>query len=280
MNELVPVVFDEEKDCPMVDGRVLHDFLEVETPYAKWFNRMCEYGFVEKIDFLTEDKFVHREDGSLMPQKMSVHSLTLDMAKQICMLQRNEKGKQARLYFLQVEKDWNSPEKVMARALVLANRKLGVMEQRLVDEQNRNLVLADNNRKLLAENKNQEAYIKELEPKATYLDTILRNPGLVNVTQIAQDYGMSAAHFNRCLENLGVQFKQRGQWILYSRYKDKGYVHSETVPIVRKNGMADIRMNTKWTQEGRKFLYYLLKKKGIIPCIERKVPDNMQGSMF
>ena len=105
-----------------ISGRELHMFLEVATPYHKWFPRMCEYGFSENVDYSTMDKNVRRADGALMPQTQHDHLMTVDMAKEISMLQRTEKGKQARQYFIQLEKDWNSPEKVMARALVMAEK--------------------------------------------------------------------------------------------------------------------------------------------------------------
>ena len=124
MNELIKVDFSGEK--PAVSARELHEFLEVETPYHKWFPRMCEYGFAENEDYAVTDIFVHNPAGG--PQSMKDAAVSIDMAKEICMLQRNEKGKIARKYFLQLEKDWNSPEKVMARALQIADRKIKMLE--------------------------------------------------------------------------------------------------------------------------------------------------------
>lgn len=123
MNEIIKVVF--ENDRPTVSARELHQFLEVSTEYRHWFPRMCEYGFTEGQDyrsFLTD-----RIDGLAGKPRQDAY-LTIDMAKEICMLQRNERGKQARQYFLQLEKDWNSPEKVMARALQIADRKIHALE--------------------------------------------------------------------------------------------------------------------------------------------------------
>lgn len=100
----------------MVSGRDLHEFLEINTPYVKWFNRMLEYGFEENIDYLMVDKNVHRADGTIMPQKEINHILKMDMAKEICMIQRTEKGRKARRYFIEVEKAWNDPQKVLERA--------------------------------------------------------------------------------------------------------------------------------------------------------------------
>ena len=109
MNELIPVNYD--KEIPTASGRLLHEFLEVGTEYMKWFERMCEYGFTTGKDFssnLTE---------STGGRPATDHDVTIPMAKEIAMIQRNEKGKQARQYFLRIEEAWNTPEMVMSRAL-------------------------------------------------------------------------------------------------------------------------------------------------------------------
>ena len=97
----------------------------------------------------------------------------------------------------------------------------------------------------------------------------MRSRSLMTVTQIAQDYGMSAKAMNQILANMGIQYKNNGQWILYSKYKDGGYVSSRSIDITRSNGMPDTVMQTEWTQAGRRFLYEELKKQGIIPMLER-----------
>ena len=115
----------------------------------------------------------------------------------------------------------------------------------------------------------QSQLIGELKPKADYTDRILQSKSLVTITQIAKDYGMSGAAMNEKLHELGVIYKLGGQWPLYSRYQAKGYTHSETVNITHKDGSGNVRMNTKWTQKGRLFLYGFLKKHGILPVIEQ-----------
>ena len=126
MNELIKVTYDNDR--PAVSARDLHDFLEVGARYNDWFPRMCEYGFTEGEDYYSF--LSNRVDGlSGKPRQDAV--LIIDMAKEICMIQRNEKGKQARQYFLQIEKDWNSPEKVMARALQIAETKLKTLETKV-----------------------------------------------------------------------------------------------------------------------------------------------------
>ena len=128
----------------------------------------------------------------------------------------------------------------------------------------------EENEKLQLENKIKDQQIAELRPKADYCDLILKNKGLVTISQIAKDYGMSGGALNKKLHELGVQYKQSKQWLLYSKYQDKGYTQSETINITRSDGRPDITMNTKWTQKGRLFLYELLKGQNILPMIERE----------
>lgn len=127
---------------------------------------------------------------------------------------------------------------------------------------------------LALESKNEEiiqlsATITEMQPKVSYVDTILSSKETVTTTQIAQDYGLSAKALNVLLRNFGVQHKVGGQWILYSKYLPCGYVQSETVSITHRDGSAGSVMHTKWTQKGRLFLYDELKKHGILPLIEK-----------
>lgn len=137
-------------------------------------------------------------------------------------------------------------------------------------EAQRTIEKLENEQKTLIEKVNvKNQVIEELKPKADYTEKILKNPGLVTITQIAKDYGMSAIEMNQKLRELGIQFKQSGQWLLYREFHGLGYTHSETVDITRTDGRSDIKMNTKWTQKGRLFLYEKLKDSGIIPIIER-----------
>lgn len=113
--------------------------------------------------------------------------------------------------------------------------------------------------------------VGELKPKADYYDQILKSTKLITVNAIAKDYGMSAQALNKILHDLKVQFKQSGQWLLYAKYHDKGYTHSEPHRYVKKDGTEDFSLHTKWTQKGRIFLYYLLKENGILPKIEKQI---------
>lgn len=247
MNELIKVEINENHE-PVMSARDLHEFLEIETQYTKWFLRMAEYGFEDNQDYIAISQKRLTAQGN--KTEYTDHIIKIDMAKEIAMIQRSEKGKIARQYFLQIEKEWNSPEKVMARAL------------RIADESIKSLQL---------QNTQQKQIIGELKPKADYTDKILNNKGLVTITQIAKDYGMSGTSLNNILHDLGIQYKQSDQWLLYSKYHDKGYTHSKTIDITRSDGSPDVKMQTKWTQKGRLFLYELLKKNDILPVIEQVV---------
>lgn len=126
----------------------------------------------------------------------------------------------------------------------------------------------EENEKLHLENTMQKQQIGELKPKANYVDTILKSKSLVTIGQIAKDYGMSAQEMNKLLQRFKIQYKQSGQWLLYSNHHAKGYTHSETTEIKHKDGSVSVRMHTKWTQKGRLFLYEFLKRRDIIPVIE------------
>lgn len=127
MYDLIKVETTGEK--PTVLGRDLHAALEVETPYRIWFPRMAAYGFVDGIDYLTVNNSVRRADGTEMPQTQNDHQLTIEMAKELCMLQRTEKGKECRQYFIELERRWNDPESLMARALVAADKQIASLRE-------------------------------------------------------------------------------------------------------------------------------------------------------
>lgn len=111
-----------------VSARELHDKLEVTERFSYWTQRMFKYGFEEGVDYVGCKQF-----NTLARQELQDYALTLDTAKQICMLQRSEKGRIFREYFIQVEKDWNSPEKVMARALSIANHTIDTLNQQVIE---------------------------------------------------------------------------------------------------------------------------------------------------
>lgn len=248
MNELIKITTNENDIT--LSAREFHAFLEVKTEFRHWFPRMCEYGFEEKVDFnpVIFDQ-VRLEGNRQVIRSLEDYEIKLDMAKEIAMIQRNEKGKQARQYFLQVEKAWNSPEMIMKRALEIANKRV------------ENLQL---------ENAQQKQVIGELQPKASYYDLILQNNSLLSVSAIAKDYGMSAKALNKKLHELGIQYKLGEQWLLYAKYHDKGYTFSKTQNYSKTDGSQGSKLHTYWTQKGRLFIYDLLKQNSILPLIERE----------
>ncbi len=124
MNELINVTLNDNQE-PVVSGRQLHEALGVNSRYTTWFDRMKEYGFTEGQDFLPN---LGKSTGG---RQATDHIIKLDMAKEIAMIQRTERGKQVRQYFIQVEKDFNSPEKIMARALLMADQKVHKLEAQI-----------------------------------------------------------------------------------------------------------------------------------------------------
>ena len=130
-------------------------------------------------------------------------------------------------------------------------------------------VLAIENKKLEEENIQLAAENQELKHDKNYLDLIMRSKALLTISQIAQDYGMSGKALNKKLAEMGIQYSINGQWILYAKYKDCGYVSSRSIDITRTDGRQDVVLHTEWTQAGRKFLYEELKKQGIIPMLEK-----------
>ncbi len=120
--------------------------------------------------------------------------------------------------------------------------------------------------------------ITEMLPKVSYYDKILQSNATMTITQIAQDYGMSAVRMNKELESMRIQHKVRGQWILYGQFLKGGYVHSRAVDIIRKDGQHDVKYNTEWTTKGRIFLYESLKAKGILPLIEQENTPSDKGT--
>lgn len=231
-------------DRPTVLGRDLHEALEVRTAYKDWFPRMCEYGFTEGKDFNPlKNERVALEGGRQVKRVLDDHQITIAMAKELCMIQRSEKGKKFRQYFIQIEEAWNSPEQVMARGLYAAQR---MIEQR-------------------------EAQIKQLAPKAEFADDCLIAENGITTSSIAKEYGISATKLNGILKGLKIQFKQGEQWLLYSKHQDKGYTVTKTIPITHSDGRPAVRRETLWTMAGRKFIYDKLAEVGMFP--QHKMPE-------
>ncbi len=188
MTELIRI--DYQNDRPTVLASDLHNFLEVETPMNKWFPRMCEYGFTEGQDFQT---FLSESTGGRPAQDAQ---LTIDMAKELCMIQRSEKGRQARQYFIQLEKDWNSPEKVMARALQIADRQIKALKVE--------------NSALTVEN-------QILQPKADYFDQLVDRNLLTGFRETAKQLNIPPKKFvSFLLEKKYIYRDKKGRLMPYA----------------------------------------------------------------
>lgn len=194
MNELIKI--DYESDRPTVLARDLHEFLEVKTAYKDWFPRMCEYGFTEGEDFCS---FLSESTGG---RPATDAQLTIDMAKEICMLQRNEKGKQARQYFLQLEREWNSPEAVMSRALRMAEERL---------------------ERFKAINANLSVQNAIMQPKAEYFDGLCDRESLTGIRETAKLLGLKQNDFVKWLiDHKYIYRDKRGRLMPYAEHVDSG----------------------------------------------------------
>lgn len=197
MNELIKINY--ESDRPTVLARDLHEFLEAETPFHKWFPRMCEYGFTEDEDYRT---FLSNRSDGLPGKPRQDAQLTIDMAKEICMLQRNERGKQARQYFLQLEREWNSPEAVMSRALRMAEERL---------------------ERFKAINANLSVQNAIMQPKAEYFDGLCDRESLTGIRETAKLLGLKQNDFVKWLiDHKYIYRDKRGRLMPYAEHVDSG----------------------------------------------------------
>lgn len=232
MEELIKVTKDD-KGISVVSGRELHDFLEVTERYSSWFSRMTKYGFEESVDYVGCKVF-----NTLAKQELQDHALTLDMAKEISMIQRTEKGKQARQYFIDVEKAYKQQAEQPQYKL----------------PQNYSEALIELAKKV----KKNEA----LQSKADKYDRYLSNKGLITITEIAKEYGMSGAKLNQFLHEKGVIYKRGSKWFIYQKYANERYVGYEI-------HLPEGRRSLKWTPEGEMFIRELLENNNIKPVLEQ-----------
>lgn len=170
MKDLIQIHYDNA-DRPTVSGRELYEALEVKTAYKDWFPRMCEYGFSEGKDYCSF--LSDRSDGKAGKPRTD-HQLTIPMAKELCMLQRTDKGKQMRQYFIAVEEQWNSPDAIMARALQLSNAKLKEMQITVSAPTVENQIM---------------------KPKAEYFDELVDRNLLTGIRETAGELGVKQNQF-------------------------------------------------------------------------------------
>ena len=186
MNEIIKV----DDETMMVSARDLHDALEVKTAFKDWFPRMCEYGFNEGVDFnMLKNERVQLEGNREVTREVTDYHISIDMAKEICMIQRTEKGKEIRKYFLDLEKAWNTPEQIMARALKIADQKINH--------------LTEQNKALASEN-------EQMKPKALFADAVASADTSILIGDLA-----------KLIRQNGVLI---GQKRLFAWMRDNGYL--------------------------------------------------------
>lgn len=257
-------------------GKEIDVYGTVENPLflakdvAEWIEHSDAHKLVEMVD---DDEKV-RNIVPTLGGNQEMWLLTEDGLYEVLMLSRKPIAKQFKKGVKEILKsirntggymvmgENESEEDLMARALVVAKATLKRREERIK-------ALEQETANKDGEIKQLSATITEMQPKVSYVDTILACKDTVTTTQIAQDYGISAKAFNILLRNYDVQRKVGGQWILYAKYLPHGYVQSETVSVQTKNGTNKSVMHTKWTQKGRLFLYDFLKQRNVLPKIEQ-----------
>ena len=244
----VPHVLDSREVAKMVGMRHA-DLMRNISHYVDVISTNAK---LRSLDFFIERDYIDKKGESRK---------RYDITKKGCEMVANKlTGEKGILFTAEYVERFNQMEEADRQPKELTGREL--MAKALLEAQ---AVLAEKDTTIAK----QTQLIGELKPKADYTDRILQSKSLVTITQIAKDYGMSGAAMNEKLHELGVIYKLGGQWLLYSKYQAKGYTHSETVDITHLDGRGDVKMNTKWTQKGRLFLYEFLKKHGILPVIEQ-----------
>lgn len=221
MNELIKVNY-EDNNSPTIMGRELHNALEVKTAYKDWFPRMCAYGFTENTDYVAIAQ--KRATGQGNTTTYIDHRISLDMAKELCMIQRTEKGKTFRQYFIEIEKAWNSPEMVMTRAYQLAQQQL-------------------ENFKVI--NLRLQNTIKEQQPKVNLANLRIDKLGCYSITDVTKTLGLKKgqitkwAKVNGYLHKLQQEVNKFGEE--YFKIYSKDGIHNQ-IGITDK-GLSYINSN-------------------------------------
>lgn len=216
-------------------------------------------GGVQKVTFVNEDGLYDVILDSRKPQAKAFRKwLTSEVIPSI----RKNGG-----YIASTESD--TPEMIMARALKIADETIKRNEERLKELEQTTHKQAQELEVKDAQITELNTAVSEMQPKVSYVDTILQCKDTVQTTIIAQDYGKSAKAFNILLRNFGIQRKVGTAWVLYAKHIANGYVQSKTFTYKHKDGTDGARTYSEWTQKGRMFLYDTLKKHGILPMIEQ-----------
>ena len=247
--ELIKITTNEDGQ-KLVSARELHEGLKVKSKFNDWITkRITKYGFEENQDFIlvTQKKVTNNPKNPYTEQKDYV--ITVDMAKELCMVENNELGRQFRKYFIEAEKQLKEVKKLDS-----------YMIEDPIERAKRWIEEAEERKYLMEENIKKDKEIKVLKPKAEFTDKFLQDDTLYKATDIAKEVGMTATKFNRLLEGLGIQFKQGGKWYITSEHDGNGY----TKPYTFEYKEGKIQTQMRWTSKGRKFILNTLESLGII----------------
>lgn len=243
MEDLIKVSVNESNE-QIVNGRELYEFLEVKTRYNDWISRKIEkYGFIENIDFILVTQKRATNNLKNPYTEITNHILKLSMAKELAMLENNEKGKQARLYFIKCEEEYKKQKQITFSRKELLQLKV--------------INANTENERMLALSNYEDEYVKPLEVEAKYTKEVLKSDSLLTVSQIAKDLGLSAIKLNKLLESLDIQYKKGGKWYIKAKYQDKGYAQYDTTLISDNKTVHSL----KWTEKGKKFIIETLDKE-------------------
>lgn len=227
--ELIPVK-ETDNGQVVVSGRELHEFLEITERYNSWFERMLKYGFEPGADFTSVKSFTVVNNGA--KREIDDHALTISAAKEISMIQRNGKGKQARQYFIKVEEAWNSPEMIMKRALQFADKKIISLEER---------IQAD-------------------KPKTIFADAVAASHTSILVGELAKllkqnGIDMGANRLFKWLRSNGFLIKRKGtDWNMPTQYSmDLKLFEIKETNVQHADGHITISKTPKVTGKGQQY---------------------------
>lgn len=269
-NELVPV-YETSEGEKVVYGSELHKVLGVKSRYNDWIrNRIKDCDAQESLDYQ-----VTREIVTGNPNPKIDHIILLDTAKEMAMLERNDKGKKVRRYFIDIEKKYkkekeNEKNQELTIEGILNNPDYAIkLLIEYKETKQKAMELEEKNAVLTEVNEVQAQQIAEMNPKVSYYDEVLSCVDALPITIIAKDYGWTPQQMNKFLNESGVQYTCGNTWVLYKEYQDKGYTKTETFWYKGHNGKNLSNVHTKWTQKGRLFIYELMKQSGNLPLIEQ-----------
>lgn len=239
MKELLKINYEAEQ--PTVSARDLHEALEIKSKYADWFKNMSAYGFVENMDYFTFSK--NLENGG----RTIDHNISVDMAKQICMIQRSDKGKQYRQYFIDLEKAWNTPEQIFARALKMADQKIEKLKE--------------SNAGLLED-------VERMKPKAIFADAVSASTSSILIGDLAKLLRQNGVDTGQ--KRLFEQLRNEGYLMKTGssrnmpkqKYVANGFFQIKETVISNPDGSVRMTKTTKVTGKGQQyFLNKYLKNK-------------------